>query len=572
MTSWFKPSITVEDALTLVTENIDVIRQATHKDQVISQCEVAKVTKKKIITSSNQPMLAQLAAAYREHAEVLESWGCHQIAMESRKKADKILPPHQELGPTIMSIAKSTSPKSLMASMIATGLSIALPSNSCPSPPVHTKSSANQATTPSPSSGISGIISAASPVPAVFFDKDIHPLTIEVSPFPRPNCHLRDTCQLANCLALLQRDKISEDSLSQEAWRWLSATRATADEKNRLESLANSVVRAFMRDELKGSGVVAEVIPLAFVLNRGDYRVLLNSFVEAVERSSLLDYQSLDGLAQLVQRATPGSVNSDDLVNILRVLHKRLQATHSQSVSHRYRLLHTVSRVLDAMADANIENVDRINLHEPLMDLLRVSESSKDPYLSFEAAYAMQALLSVSDDESIWHAGFRRVWLVLTIGAAFAKVPDPKEIKDALQGLEKLYDAVARFPNTLKNALEAGGRAEFTVEEGLKFRAAWYRALRTAELYIQTGKLVYFKDLVTTTHCRHHRMFQVGICQLLGQFAADARWELGARQSAVAFIERLYLTGSIWERQKDVDQVILDVLTNLSSNHGTHFE
>ncbi|KAF9898970.1 hypothetical protein EC991_009876, partial [Linnemannia zychae] len=51
MTSWFKPSITVEDALTLVTNNIDFIRQATHKDQVISQCEIAKVTKKKIITS-----------------------------------------------------------------------------------------------------------------------------------------------------------------------------------------------------------------------------------------------------------------------------------------------------------------------------------------------------------------------------------------------------------------------------------------------------------------------------------------------------------------------------------------
>ncbi|KAG0197962.1 hypothetical protein BGX33_000204, partial [Mortierella sp. NVP41] len=287
------------------------------------------------------------------------------------------------------------------------------------------------------------------------------------------------------------------------------------------------------------------------------------------------DHHFLDGLAQLIQHAAPDSINSDDLVNILRVLHKRLQATHPQAVSSRYQLLLVVSRILDAMVDANIGDVDRINLHEPLTDLLRVSESSKDPYLSFEAAYAMQALLNVSDDESIWHAGFRRVWLVLTVGAAFAKVPDPREIKDALEGMRKAYDAGKRATNTLKDALETiktGGRAEFTVEEGLKFKLAWYRALRTAELYIQTGKLVYFKDLVTTTHCRHHRMFQLGICQLLGQFAADTRWELEARQSAVAFIEALYRADSIWNREKDVDQVIFDVLTNLVSNYGTHFE
>ncbi|KAF9536742.1 hypothetical protein EC957_009807, partial [Mortierella hygrophila] len=370
--------------------------------------------------------------------------------------------------------------------------------------------------------------------------------------------------------------KLPEDNLSREAWRWLDAARANTDEKNRLESLATSVVHTFMRDERKGSEVVAEVVPLASILNRGDYGLLLISFVEAVERSTLLDVNSLDGLAQLIQRAAPGSINSDDLVNILRVLHKRLQATHSQSVSHRYRLLLAVSRVLDAMVDANIGDVDRINLHEPLTDLLRVSESSKDPYLSsFEAAYATQALLSVSDDESVWHAGFRRVWLVLTVGAAFTKVPDPREIKDALEALEKVYEAGKRATNTLKDALEAiktRGRAEFTVEEGLKFKLAWYRALRTAELYIQTGNLVYFKDLVTTTHCRHHRMFQPGICQLLGQFAADFRWELEARQSTVSFIDGLYRADSIWNRQKDVDQVIFDVLTNVVSNHGTHFE
>ncbi|CAO3568618.1 unnamed protein product [Mortierella alpina] len=576
MTCWFKHSITIEDAVDLVTSNISLIRQAENKDQAINHCEIAKVTKKKVaITSANQPMLAQLAAAYREHAEVMESWGCHQMALKSWKRADEILPPHQEPGAIFKSIARAGSPASLMVPMATVCLSTAISSTSILGPSVHTESSANQRTTPLPSSGISCITGIAVPVPAVFFDKDICPPSIEDCPFPRPNCHLRDTRQLAVCLALLQVKKLPEDNLSQEACAWLNAARANTDEKNRLEALATSVVHTFVRYEPKGSEVIAEVVPLAFILNSTDYRLLLKSFVEAVERSTLLDLHSLDGLAQLIQRAAPGSINSGDLVDILRVLHKRLQATHSESVSHRYQLLLAVSRVLDAMVDANIGDVDRINLHEPLTDLLRVSESSKDPYLSFEAAYATQALLNVSDDESIWHAGFRRVWLVLTVGAAFAKVPDPTEIKGALEGLEKLYEAGKRATNTLKDALKAiktGETAEFTVEEGLKFKSAWYRALRTAELCIQTGKLVYFKDLVTTTRCRQHPMFQMGICRLLGQFAADARWGLEARQSAVAFIEGLYRTDNIWDRQKDVDQVIFDVLTNVVSNHGTDFE
>ncbi|KAG0375052.1 hypothetical protein BGX24_009601 [Mortierella sp. AD032] len=556
------PSITVEDALDLVTSNISLIEQANHKDQVISCCEIAKVTKINVdYDSANQPMLAKLAAAYRKHAEVLE------ISIHR--------PPHQEPGAILKSIAKSASPALLMVPTATVCFSTAFSGTPILAPSVHTESSANQPTTPLLPPGSSGITGIAVPVPAVYFDKDICPPTIEIFPFPRPDCDLRDTRQLAVCLALLQAINLPEDNLSQEAWTWLGATRPNTDEKNRLESLATSVVRTFMRDELKSAEVVSEVVPLVFILNRGDFRLLLNSFVEAVELSTLLDVHSLDGLAQLIQRASPGSINSDDLVNILRVLHKRLQATHSQSVSHRYRLLLVVSRVLDAMVDANVGDVDRINLHEALTDLLRVSESSKDPYLSFEAAYATQALLSVSDDEGIWQAGFRRVWLVMTVGAAFAKVPDPREVKDALVGMERLYEGGKRVTNTLRDALEAiktRGGAEFTVKKGLKFKLAWYRALRTAELYIQTGKLVYFKDLVTTTRCRDHRMFQLGICQLLGQFAADARWELEARQSAVTFLGALYQANDIWNPQKGVEQVILDMISILAVNPVIRFE
>ena len=127
-------------------------------------------------------------------------------------------------------------------------------------------------------------------------------------------------------------------------------------------------------------------------------------------------------------------------------------------------------------------------------------------------------------------------------------MPDPSEIKDALEGLEKLYEAGKGGTGMLKGALEAIKNREsptFTVKEGLKFKRAWYRALRTAESHIQTGRLVHFKDLVTTAPCRHQHMFQWGICLLLGRFATDTHWSLEVRQEAVAFLGAIYRVDGI---------------------------
>jgi len=108
-------------------------------------------------------------------------------------------------------------------------------------------------------------------------------------------------------------------------------------------------------------------------------------------------------------------------------------------------------------------------------------------------------------------------------------MPDPTAIGDALEGLENLYEAGKGGTRLLKDTLESiksHERPTFTVKEGLKFKRAWYRALRMAESYIQNGRLLQFKNLVTTAPCRHQLMFQWGICQLLGQFAADTQWDL----------------------------------------------
>ncbi|GJJ71772.1 hypothetical protein EMPS_04129 [Entomortierella parvispora] len=344
------------------------------------------------------------------------------------------------------------------------------------------------------------------------FSKDVRPKPY-ICPLPGPGEPLQSTHQLAYCLALLQ-PSVQENDIPPNALQWRRCTLENADEKYRLESLAVETINAFAKDAMKDAATVAEVVRLAPVLNSDHSRFLLKIFIDTVNQSEILQLHSLEGLAKVIQGAAPGSIDSGDLVNILRSLHRRLGSTHSESHHNQY-LMAAVSRVLDAMADAHVRDVDRINLHEPLTDLLRESESSENPYLTFQAAYATQALLNVSDDDNIWRAGFRRGCLVLKGGAGFAKMPDLTEIADALEGLEKLYQVG-----------KGGARP----------------------------------------------MFQWGICELLGQFAAETQWDEEARREAITFITAIYKDEEGRKGQRKIGQVVFDVLTNWTSNNGTCVE
>ncbi|KAF9920675.1 hypothetical protein FBU30_009473, partial [Linnemannia zychae] len=308
MSPWPKSSISVEEAINLVTSNIALIRQANNKDEILN-CKPEEVTEYKISTASNLPMLAQLAAAYREHAEILREKGFSEIAKKSWRRADEILSPHQKQG--TKSIVKAGGVFVAMVPAARMCLSSALSNtfttslSTCISPPdiqppVSLSSSVNE-TTPTVSR------------PVVYFEKDIYSFAFDKWSFPSPSCHLQDTRQLAACLTLLRTTELLEDDLTQELRKWIVATRSNKDEIERLKKVANDVIYAFIKTDPKDAGVTAEVVPLAYNLDRDLYRHLLNSFVDAVNHSTLLNIDSLDGLVHVVQSADPGYINSDDL-------------------------------------------------------------------------------------------------------------------------------------------------------------------------------------------------------------------------------------------------------------------
>ncbi|KAF9929488.1 hypothetical protein FBU30_001502 [Linnemannia zychae] len=551
MCFWCKPTTPVEEAIDLVNRNIGHISRANNKDEVL-RWEPGKMAKIKVDPKSNQSLLGQLVEAYQKHAELLGTKGCDKLAKKSSKKAVKIRSHLRNQSVESIVKANSVAPEATIHSATA---QVNTPTNVV----VNRSPFSSQ-------SSISGM------TPDAYFTKDIHPFAINMPPFPSPDCHLQDTRQLAVCLTLLLSKELSEDKRNKEKTEWIQITRSNKSEIERLNKIANDVVRAFIKADIKDSNAFAEVVPLAYNLEKSLHRHLLNSVLDSIEGSALLNVDSLDGLAHLVQSADIDTIQSGDLVAILRVLTNRLSRARPEDVNQLYPLVFAISRVLDAMVSANVGDIDRVEIHDPLTSLLDMSKSNKDLYLSYQVEYATQALLNVSNDEKPWHAGFRRLWLAISVGASFAKVPDPTEIKTMLEGLEKLYNEGKRDYRALRKAINGKGDVKLTLKDGFQFKSIWYRALRTAELYIQTGRLTYFEEFITNTQCRNDRMFQLGVCQLLGQFAADERWELKARQNAVAFIEALYRNKSSWILHDDAKQVIFDVLINLECVHGTDFE
>ncbi|KAF9352091.1 hypothetical protein BGX34_000177, partial [Mortierella sp. NVP85] len=411
------------------------------------------------------------------------------------------------------------------------------------------------------------------------FPRNVRPLTIPFNP-PEPDSRLSDTRQLACCLGLLQADIGPEGIIDLTARNWVLNAKNEPDEKERLKSLATDVIRAFKRDEFKDAKSVTEVVYLAPVLERDDFRYLVKEFYSGIDISGLLDVHQLEGLASLIQGAGPGDLDSDDLVKVLTLLSTRLRDTHQQSTHHLYQLTMAVSHVLDAMADASVKGLNRETIHEPLSYYLDELKKSSDPYLVYQAAYAYQALLCVPDDESLWQATLRRTGKVFQGVSGLVSAVKGLDLNGFIEGLGKIQDGLSGASELVRvvkivyeGAVSLGESGQGFLEclqEGLSFnqRCAWYTALRGADALIRDGSFIEFRKLVCEAPCQRDVAFQWGVCQILGEVAASSDWNGETRRSAIALLGDIYQDDLAWGEHTNVKQWVVSILMQLSSLPG----
>ncbi|KAF9904119.1 hypothetical protein BX616_001399, partial [Lobosporangium transversale] len=414
-------------------------------------------------------------------------------------------------------------------------------------------------------------------VPKDIFDHDVAPMTISCSLLGADE-YLDDTKQLVYCLSLLSTSSTSTAGLTAQEQQWCQVTLTDQDEQERLRTLVSDVVTMFISDEIKTEATVTEVVSLAPVLTLDQFKALVMTLVNGVSQNIILDTHLLEGLVQLMQYAPLGYLDSDDLVTILKALSFRLQGVHNQSSIHLYRLSITISHILDAMVSSQVKGLKREQLHEPLAAYLKRLETNPEPYLVYQAAYAFQALLNIPNDETKVHVLLRRASAVMR--GAFGIVSTVKNLDinafmDELNHIQKelpsvtdVIDTSLRVYDGLISLHESGANFRQGMEEGLNFshKAAWYPALRGVDALLQTGELTKLKTFVCEVACCRDPAFQWGLCERLGQVAANGQWPMDIRQSAVTFLGEIYKNDVEWGSYIHIKQWIVSILRELTAH------
>ncbi|KAF9936231.1 hypothetical protein BGZ65_002642, partial [Modicella reniformis] len=419
-------------------------------------------------------------------------------------------------------------------------------------------------------------------IPPHIFAENTGPPTI---PFKVPGERLESTSQLVYCLRLLKGDTVlSEDTLEQSACEWVNQIdKERIQEKIRLEEISSKMTEEFINDRSRNPQSIAEIVSLSQVLEKDEFLKLLGKFNDSIKDSSVLNLQLLQGLAQLIEDAKPDYLEPDNLIVILTHLKDRLGKHGKQSKRDVYQLTATMSAVLKTAASAEIDVLNN-ELREPILAFLSTaSEDLKkrlDFHLAYQVAYAQKALESIKDGTPRLIKTLQQSGKVIksVIGLAKAvKDIDVDKLFDGLKDLERgfepllgVYKDVQAAYATVVSLLEESEQVVDAINGGFSYRCqeTWYQTLRIADDMLRYGRLAEFKKLVCEVPCRRNPLFQWGVCQRLGEVAANSLWGVDTCQGAVDFLGEIYQNDKEWGRESNVKQGIVQILMQLVSPHG----
>ncbi|KAL5365531.1 hypothetical protein BJX96DRAFT_179928 [Aspergillus floccosus] len=296
------------------------------------------------------------------------------------------------------------------------------------------------------------------------------------------------------------------------------------------------------------------------VLNGSEFMQLLRTFVNSISTGTQ-DQTSIDPfhlrcLAYVVRQGEGKlSTKSTPLGPLLSTLQRRLDfACQQNDQQAQYELICTLSLVLDAMADIGISKLSRESLHQPLLKLLKNLKGDKELHLAQAAVYARQALLGISDDDTVLDASLRGALRVMDLALmAFGAVSS--------HDLHKLFEA-AKGVFAGARDLKGYARDAFKARRG----SHWYMALRMTDILFRSravDKMVEFIEIAT----RDNKSEEL-LCGLYAQL------EQGEEYLSLRDFKRIYdaIPGSKSDRVRAWAQYLTERHDHLQPNQvgGSH--
>ena len=412
--------------------------------------------------------------------------------------------------------------------------------------------------------------------PDIFFE-NFTPSVVNTAPLPTIGSRIEDTSQLVLCASLVASPTLtsspsssplpsppssssstpfmfpepsrSERTNSQR--EWIRRMDSRPFEVVHLHQQTYRMVDIFISKPTKDFASIQEVVILGPILDKKHFQSLLRCFMGEFDKNGILDTELLQGLVQLVQDAPSGFLQSDDMIQILRIIRQRLEDPAQQSYENSSHLVMAASRVLNVMADNKVKDLDREFDHEPLCKALSKLQGSKDVFLQYQALYALQALEWVPDNESAVQCSLRHC-AVMVRGLLKMSGVVNLDISGIPDGLPDVISGGRGIFNSLKDALGHGAKSP------------WYLAIRASEVLIREGLFADLNKFVCEDPCREEPLFQWGVCQLLCKIAVDPSWDATIRCQATDFLGEMHQSNFYSAKQKDFGEGVLVLLTHIA--------
>ncbi len=324
------------------------------------------------------------------------------------------------------------------------------------------------------------------------------------------------------------------------AW-CLQQTTGDIAQRKQLYSLAREVIECFGQRAGKDLFCLQEAAELAVVPYAELYGQLIQHTVDTLNptRHATLDTSVVQGLAVIVRNCPEallkkeGGVEADTWTSILSVLVTRLKGVHKGKPKLVKELIEAISQLLDAMVQAGVSGISRLQLQQPLANLLRNDEQlnpHRDTELAWHIRYAREALAYLPNDESTAQAVLRCLFTaskgVLSLASAIKSCDVDKLIESfdrfetAFDGAKELADTIGAaggLKDAVKNVeemLTSFGEVKTSYEDRAR-QKGWYTALQCLDMVIETQEWEKFEQFVRRSAYRQHVYFLQGVCQRL---------------------------------------------------------
>ncbi|GAB1315795.1 Armadillo-type protein [Madurella fahalii] len=341
-------------------------------------------------------------------------------------------------------------------------------------------------------------------------------------------------------------------------------------------ALVKEMIKIF-RDDRRPSHVpeAAALTPITTVSSYQDLsRAFGNAVIHGTADGNILEHQILEAFVSVLRCAGGNKTADLELGSVLKSLQTRLKAAVDQADPiSQYRLIRTLSSVLDALIDTKTAGLSREELHEPLLKQLGTLSEERELRLAQAACYAHQALLGIPNDESPYRALWRNMQPVIGgVAKVAGAVPtmDPAKLFDGLMQLADL-PALVRSMVDVANAVSGLVNSLGGAAEAVKLRQkqkSWYVALRFTDMLLEAKAFSHLEKFIKTVPCRSEKEFLCGLyAQLELAWKTEDRETEGHKHQIVQLFDQVLVPIGCESRHRRVYEWVKLVADTLGQPH-----